>query len=137
MAAITPFAQLVAVLDALKTGDYGAVTMDLYQNDVDPTPSSVLGDFEVADFSGYAQATALDFGGVFQNLDGYAEMDLPSQQFDHSGGATANNIYGFFVEVTAGGLLYAERFPVVPIPMITAVNSIIVLSRFVLRNIGT
>lgn len=134
MAAITTQAQLIANLAALAAGDYGAVTMDLYQNDVDPTDLSILADFTVATFSGYAQATAIDYGGPFINSDGNAEMDAPSQQFDHSGGVIANLIYGFYIQKTGGGLLYAERFAAAPISMVTALNSIVVLSRYVMQN---
>jgi len=134
MAAITTMAQLIANLVELAANDYGAVTMDLYQNDVTPTEGSILADFTVADFSGYAQETALNFGAPFVNLDGYAEMDLPSVQFDHSGGATANMIYGFYIQKTGGGLLYAERLPTAPIPMVTSLNALVILSRYIMQN---
>lgn len=137
MQAITPTAQLLEILTALAAGDYAAVVMKLYQNDVTPTPLTVVGDLTEATFSGYAAVTALDYGSPYMNLDGYAEMDLPSQQFDHSAGATANNVYGMWIEKTGGGLLYAARFDSAPLPMIDATNAIVVLSRFVLRNIGT
>lgn len=137
MAAITPNPQLIEILAALAAGDYDALTMDLYQNDLDPTPLTVLGDFTVATYSGYAQKTALAFGTPYFNPDGIAEMDLPSQQFDHSGGAVANNIYGYYVQKTGGGLLYAERLPDAPYPMIDATNSIVILSRFLMRNFST
>ena len=137
MAAITPSAQLIAVLEALAAADYAAVTMDLFQNDVNPTINTVLADLDVATYTGYAQKTALDFGGAFFNIDGNGEMDLPSQQFDHGASGVANNIYGFYVQKTGGGLLYAERFESAPIPMIDTTNSIVVLSRFICQNIGS
>jgi hypothetical protein len=137
MAAITPQAQLYAILTGLAAGEYKTLKMMLFKNDYTPTPLTGIGDLTEADFGGYALMSALDFGAPFQNPDGYPEMDLPSQQWNSDGTAPSNNVYGYYVTTAGGDLLYAERFADAPIPMIDATNGIVVLSRFVLRNIGS
>ena len=133
MPGIVPRPSRVAVCDALKVVLLDDVTVHLYQNDVAPGPDTVVGDLTEADFSGYAASAALVFGGPFQNADGEIEMDLPSHQFDHSGGAVANVIFGYYVLTTGGDLLFAERFAA-SIPMIVITNSIVVLPRFSLES---
>lgn len=73
----------------------------LFKNDVLPTPSMVEADLEEADFSGYAAEVVAALLGAYLDPGGGASAQLPTVQFEHSGGAVDNIIYGFWVQSAA------------------------------------
>lgn len=136
---VVPNSQLLQILEDYATlptdPAFETPTMHLFQNDFAPNVAMVLADLTEATFSGYAAAAGLAWGAPFINADGRAETDLPSQQFQHDGGAVANLVYGYYLTNAAGTVLYgAERFADAPIAMSFATNAIVVLSRLTQGN---
>ena len=87
----------------------------LYQNNFTPLVGSVLGDFTVATFSGYA-AQAPTFGAAAIDGNGNAKADASALSFTHNGGGTANSIYGWYMVDTGTGVVcQAERFAAAPL----------------------
>lgn len=82
----------------------------LYQNDLTPGPATVIGDFTVANFTGYANGVLAGVA-VAGALDGSnrAVVTWNALTFTKNG-ATGNTIYGYYVTTGAGNLLWAERF---------------------------
>jgi len=112
----------------LLIADSGAVpplvaTLHLYQNDIALSPSLVVGDLTEATFSGYAAINVADLLPVYIDPEGGASANIATVQFQHSGGATANICYGFWLENDAGDLLLAGNFDA-PIPMAVATDAI-------------
>lgn len=108
-------------------------TVDLYQNDYTPGASTVVGDLDVADFSGYAQKVVADLLPAYISPDGGAAAQIATQQWDHSGGATANTIYGAFVRNAGGDLISVVRFTA-PVAMAALGDSIPLNLLFFISN---
>lgn len=92
----------------------------LFQNNITPTKSNVLGDFTEATFDGYA---AINIGTwSAPAVSGHVASSSPPQvTFSKTAGVTTNNIYGYYVTDAANSVLYwSERDPNGPVPM--AVN---------------
>lgn len=109
-----PDAILIASLDDLMEGRYLNAKIKLYKNDITPDEASELADFTEADFSGYAeQALVLD--GTAAIVGGKAQQDFDPAVFAHDGGATPNDLYGYFVvDSSETDLLWAERYAGAP-----------------------
>jgi len=86
-------------------------TISLFKNDHVPAFTDTIADYTPADFSGYVGPTALAWGSAFVNGSDQGEIDALPVTWTHTGGATANTIYGIYVLSSAGDLIYAERFP--------------------------
>lgn len=96
-------AAATALLDGAK--------LHVFKNDYTPSPSSVLADFEEADFTGYAAVTLDDWGEAFLQADGSGVMVHSSIQFTPSGTAIDNTVYGWYITDTAGtGYIAAGLF---------------------------
>jgi hypothetical protein len=92
-----------------------ALELRLYTAGPTPGPDVVYAHYTQATFSGYAAITALTWENP-SYADGSAEVVSldPAPVFNHSGGATANDVEGFMLTTTAGPtttLWYAEKFP--------------------------
>jgi hypothetical protein len=83
----------------------------LFKNNRVPAFSDTIADYVEADFSGYTGGTALAWGAAFINGASQGEIDASQISWTHTGGATANLIYGIYVTDVTGALMYAERFP--------------------------
>jgi len=95
---------------------WDTLTLHLFQNDISPTPETVVGDFDEADFTGYAAEAGVDFGAAYldePNLE--AKLTIPTVQFSATGGATPNTIYGGYITDAAGTYLYGSQRFAVPI----------------------
>lgn len=90
----------------------GAVAkIGLFQNNITPTPATALGDLTEPTYTGYAQQSILNWGGVQTNPDGSVQtVCLNNFVFLPSDGVTPNTIYGAFVLDNALGLKGAVRF---------------------------
>lgn len=86
------------------------MTIKLFQNDMTPSPGSVLGDFTVATFTGYATSGAIVWAGPVNADDGTPELVGQRLIFTATDGAVTNTIYGYYALDAGGGLLFAERF---------------------------
>lgn len=102
-----------SMLATLKTEWQANTTLRLFQNDFVPDDASEKGDFTECTFSGYAGESLTAWGAITQNADNRAEMVHPEKTFNHDGGGTANNVYGWYVtnDNDADEVLFAERFP--------------------------
>jgi len=94
----------------------GSKSIRLFKNDITPDIDTELGDFTEADYSGYNEL-GVTLGVINRNLDDNAEAIADQVVFEHNGGGTANDIYGWYqVEVFGGptALKYCERFADAP-----------------------
>lgn len=81
------------------------LTLRLYSNDYDPNFASVSDQFEeVSQVNGYAPKV-LDADDWFIN-DGLAEH--PTKVWDFTG--SVGNVYGYYVTISSGDVIFAERF---------------------------
>lgn len=107
-----PSAQLLAGLSVLigVGGPFHGAIVSLYKNPVTVTPGSVLADFDVADFDGYADGSALTYTGPYFDSDGTALVMGTNQLFLATGGLTPNTIFGYILATAARAALIAA-FP--------------------------
>lgn len=89
------------------------ISLKLYSNDVTPDEDSVLADFTEVAGGGYAAKTIQFVDWTF--AEGDPSTALAAQEtWTFTGTTTApSTVYGYYV-VSAGELLWAERFAVVP-----------------------
>lgn len=105
-----------------------AATLKLFQNPVVASPSTVLGDLTECDFSGYAAVSPVVWGASFldPSLGGYSFSTYKQWNFDGSDlTPTQNNVYGFWLESTAGNLLAVNVFDA-PVAMAAGGDALIV-----------
>lgn len=95
---------------AFKASDLDGGSLRLYQNDFVPNRNSVVGDFTVADFGNYANATIATWSAPFMDILGRAICLAPTQLFTCDGTAPANLIYGWYYLNVAGDWLMAGAF---------------------------
>jgi len=81
----------------------------LFQNNLTISATTVIGDFTEATYSGYAAQTSA-WTTPATDGSGRAHTQSDVLQYAHSGGATANTIYGYYVVSSGGDLLFAEKF---------------------------
>lgn len=127
MAIKVPDVGEVNLMDILRAAMNGlGMRIRLNKNDKTPADADVLGDYTEADFSGYAVGVLGNMG--FPSTAGGKAITVGDPvSFVHNGGATPNDIYGYYITDTAGTLLYwAERFTTPPINMSANGNRIIV-----------
>ena len=126
-----PFLASLQYTDAVIAALLDGAKLRLYKNNYTPVNGSVLGDFTVANFDGYAEINLAAWSAAALDANNKAATAMASQTFTMTApAATPNDIYGIFV-VTAGGvLLYAERNPAGPITMNTAGQTYSYLPRF-------
>lgn len=97
----------------------------LYQNNYTPVVGSVLANFTIATYSGYASQNAA-FGASSIDANGNAKADAAALTFAHSGGATSNSIYGYYVVDTgANKVVFAERFAGAPLSFAIAGDQVV------------
>ena len=107
----------IFLLTELLNNTFTGAKLRLFKNDYTPVDGSTLANFTQANFSGYAQIV-LNAWGVAVTVAGRASADHAPVNFTHNGGATANNIYGYYVvDATEAELLFAERDPFGPVTM--------------------
>lgn len=90
----------------------------LFKNDVTPNVTTLIGDLEVADFTGYVEQTVTAWGEPYLDaINGGVSLTAPSHQFVTTDPTTVpNTIYGYWVEDATGKLIQCGRFDD-PIPM--------------------
>jgi hypothetical protein len=110
-------------------------SLRLFKNNFTPDVNSVLADFTIANFSGYASlaagwgARSLDGGGLAQCFSVIAD-------FLHDGGATANDVYGWYIQDdTAAKVLAANRLAAPPVVMDSVGDLIQLTFRAVLSQV--
>jgi hypothetical protein len=92
---------------------YATAKLNLYSNNLTPTPLNVLADFTPCVFSGYAPAV-LTWSPAFYDGDGNAVSSGGETLFTQTG-ATPDFCYGAFLTDNAGAvLLWSARLDVAP-----------------------
>lgn len=111
MAAVVPNAGKKKLLElAVKETSPENFSLRLFKNDYTPVAGSVAGDFTVADFTGYANATLTRASWGSATTADPSVIAYAAQTFTMSGGS-AQTIYGYYVVgATSGTILWAERF---------------------------
>lgn len=133
MPLVIPTDSLVVAIQGVSDGQLGGGSIRLFTNDFVPGPNTVLADITEATFSGYAAVVTANWGQPFLNPQGFVEVDAPSAQFNHNGGAIVESVFGYYVTDAGGALVTVERFAAGPYLMETALNSIIVVPRYALQ----
>ena len=110
MAGIKVVAALLAEALAYKEANLDGGSLRLYQNDMTPTPNSVVGDFTIADFGGYTSKTIATWGDPWIDALGRAITLAPTQTWAATGVAPSNLVYGWYFLDVNGDLALAGRF---------------------------
>jgi hypothetical protein len=104
--------------------------MHLFKNAIAPGPNTPLSSFEEADYAGYAAETVGVWGMPFFGIDARARIVAPAFQFQPTGGAAPNTIYGaYFTNAGSTVLLFAVRFTA-PAELIDQSNAVVVEPMF-------
>jgi len=113
-----PNAAELKLLDQLRVSlNATPATLRLFKNNYTPVDGTVVGDLTEADFSGYAAINVTDLGSPSTVSGRAVTVSAAAKVFTHSGGATGNSIYGYYVTDAGGALLWAERDPAAPAAM--------------------
>jgi len=133
---------LVVALNGLQTNAAALRTwlnsqtykLRLFQNNYTPLTTSVIGDFTEATFSGYAGQNIGSWAVAVLSGSKYI-LTAPALTFSHSGGATGNTIYGYYI-VTGGIAVaqWAERDPNGPRSMTASGDTYIITPTFSLKS---
>lgn len=120
---------LEALAALVGTGDYlDGAELSLFQNDIDPTPTTPIGDYDVADYTGYGDeavtwlAPAITDGGI-------AEVVGTAGEFRPTGTTVGNSVYGCLLKTAGGALVGACKFADGPYPMTNALDQILLTVR--------
>lgn len=98
----------------------GSVLFRLFQNNRVPGVNDVAGDYTEATFDGYGSIPGVSWS-VSTIVAGRALTAAAPLVWICTGATTPNQIYGVYAtDVATGKLLWAERLPGLPIPMVTA-----------------
>lgn len=122
-------------LTAKKAGDLALATVHLFTNNVTPTPSSQVGDFTEAVFTGYVAKVAAGWTANNEPPDGSVSTDSTNvMSWVGPNDGTGETIYGYYVLSAGGGtpLIYAAKFPVA-IGLSTPTDVLNLVATFVLR----
>lgn len=109
MALKVPNVGVISQLDLLSALMDASWVMHLFQNDYTPVAGTVIGDFTEATFSGYAGGITLTNPSAAAMVGARASTTFDDNLWSHSGGATSNLIYGYYVVDGGGGLQFAQR----------------------------
>jgi hypothetical protein len=114
-------------------GDFNGAKVRLFKQDMDPTPDTTLAQLDAAqaDFTGYAESTAIVWSNAYTNSIDQAVIVGDTKVFAATGSTTTNTIYGYYVVDSAGTkLLYAEKFETGPIPVLEVGHAVPVVPIF-------
>lgn len=131
----TPFFDVQSLTDIL-AGGFAACIAELYQNDFVPTRESVIGDFTVATYTGYASKVPTWSAPSLAD-DGNAESIGTMTEWRPTGSVTTNVIYGVLLKKAVSfELLLAARFSPAPLPMGSALDVILTTLRLRITQSG-
>lgn len=94
--------------DAWKAGAAGSWRMKLFQNNLTPDPTNVVGDFTESTFTGYASVLFGVLGAdTWDGVNFKWTCTVPS--FNYTGTGVSNqNVYGYYI-IDGGGVLVASK----------------------------
>lgn len=125
---------LTKVITLLKTDVLDGGSMGLFQNDITPNESTVIGDLTVATFTGYAPVTLTTYALPYLIGNNQAAVNSPLASFRPASPFTVGNqVYGFFVLDTDGALLACGRFDD-PVSMTDAGDFLELIYRHIIGN---
>jgi hypothetical protein len=112
--AITTTQAQLAVMTQGSGSPFASLKCVLFTNNVAPAPSSVLVNFTLATFGGYA-AAAVTFNNAYIGSDGLIHVTFSSALFVATGSGLPQTVYGYGLTNTAGtvwvgGALLATPF---------------------------
>lgn len=88
----------------------GGSVLRLFQNNFTPNPASVIGDFTVASYTGYAEVDLeAEWSAPSLEAAGHYAMQTDEYQFDPPGSGGPNTIYGAYI-VHDGAVVLSKRF---------------------------
>lgn len=126
---VVPTTYQLLQLAAIKAAMLDLGTLHLFQNDITPTPLTVIGDLVEADFDGYAAVAITAFEAPFLDPQNLATVYGILAMFQATGATTPNQIFGaYFVDVNTD-LAFVYRFPQ-PIQIAAAGNAVPVVPKY-------
>jgi hypothetical protein len=102
----------------------------LYVNNVIPLVSFVRSDFVEATFDTYAALLLNNWGAVYLNGLGDAQVDAPLKVFTVGAGGGSDTVYGYYVTDGFGYAIWGERVPGGGVPMILPGSTFPIIPRF-------
>lgn len=110
----------------------------LFKNDWDPEDDDDISDPEECDFSGYGEVD-MDMSADWFDASTTAGVTTKTAnrifRFQHDGGGTANDVYGWYVVSNDGSeLWFAERFAGAPITLSAAPQKIDLVPELSLKD---
>jgi len=111
MSVVIPNVGEVELLDKMLKKSDEDYTLKLFKNNLFPDASTVITDFEEANFTGYTPITLtrIEWNNA-TIVSGKAKAEYSSIP-SWTCGATGNTVYGYWIEgTTSGTLLWTERF---------------------------
>lgn len=89
-------------------GELAGAKLKLFTNDVDPGKAAVIGDFDLATFTGSAPIAVATWGEVFTDVQGNANALGSLCQWDYDSGA-AETVYGVVLTNAGDALIGYSR----------------------------
>lgn len=128
------YLSLAAIAEALvDTGGYlETVKIRLFKNNLAITPATLTADLVEADYTGYAASAALVWGAPWLDIDDDIVLTAAGVQFQPTGTATSNIIYGWWMEAgtsPATTPILAELFDT-PVSMDSPLDALFVIANY-------
>jgi len=131
---VLPASSRLLQLEAIIAAQLDGGSLRLYKNELTPTVDSILADFTVANFTGYANKTIATWGTPYLDALGLATVLGGLQTWTCTDAVTPNQIYGCYYVDAGGELIFAERFSS-PIPMGSADEVLNMVPKYQVGNI--
>lgn len=122
MPVIVSYDGSINACDAFTTRNTGLLRVGLFQNDWDPRPWQTISAVVPCDFSGYDGLHALMAWSAAVMEGDQAVSRAVERIWIHNGGPVQGYVFGYYVVDPTGKLLWAERDPAGPVPMINALG---------------
>lgn len=111
-----------------------SVTIRLFKNDTTPGDTDTAASYVEADFNGYSSQAAGGWSAAAGDGVGRAFTQATQLVFTKAAGGTTNQIYGYYAVDGSGNLLWSERDPNAPIPMVNTGDEYKVTPRFTFKS---
>jgi len=106
----------------------------LFTNDWRPEIPDTSSALVEATYIGYARQSVTDWGAVYTNLSGQAQVDAGPYTFQVTSPSPTQSVYGYFLADPTGNLIWAERNQAGPSPMFALGSPYVVIPRFLLTS---
>jgi hypothetical protein len=120
------------------TANWGTLTVHLFKNDHEPVIDDTVSAYVEADYSGYATVDLTNPQPAERHFNRAVTSQYDDVEFRHNGGTVQNDTYGYFITQRQGMgtpiLLYATRFPNVPLRMSQLNDHVIIVLLARLRD---